>query len=169
MPPHVYGTIIVSDTLLTDVRLGEQELVEPFKNAAPKDRIGGSALLVYEGDFDTSLDAAVGERNLATCALSEGQPVAALEHGRRAVDLAPGSALAHANLCMLLAPTRVDSALQECYTARSLLLRDPLGQEAIRKYYLDSLDITLGLLRSKYRIVYGRAPEALPSTEPSRR
>jgi hypothetical protein len=169
MPPHVHGTIIVSDTLLTDVRLGEQELVEPFKNAAPKDRIGGSALLVYEGDFDTSLDAAVGERNLATYALSEGQPVAALEHGRRAVDLAPGSALAHANLCMLLAPTRVDSALQECYTARSLLLRDPLGQEAIRKYYLDSLDITLGLLRSKYRIVYGREPEALPSTEPSRR
>ena len=101
IPPHVHGTIIVSSTLLTDVRLAEGELAAAFKNATPKDHIGGSALLVYEGDFDTSLDAATGERNLAMHASSDGQLSAALEHAKRAVELAPASALAHGNLCCL--------------------------------------------------------------------
>ena len=73
-----------------------KRLAAAFKNATPKDHIGGSALLVYEGDFDTSLDAATGERNLAMHAASAGQLSAALEHGKRAVELAPASALAHA-------------------------------------------------------------------------
>ena len=54
IPPHVHGTVIVSSTLLTDVRLAEWELAAAFKNATPKDHIGGSALLVYKGDLDTS-------------------------------------------------------------------------------------------------------------------
>ena len=95
IPPHVHGTVIVSSTLLTDVRLEEGELAAAFKNATPKDHIGGSALLVYEGDFDTSLDAATGERNLATYAFSAGQVSAALEHAKRAVELAPASQPAH--------------------------------------------------------------------------
>jgi hypothetical protein len=143
IPPRVHGTIIVSSTLLTDVRLAEEELAAPFKNAAPKDHIGGSALLVYEGDFDTRLDAAISERNLAAYASSGGQLSAALEHGKRAVELAPASALAHANLCMLLAPSQLDLALKECYTARNLLLHDPLRSEQIRTLYLDSLDSLL--------------------------
>ncbi len=163
IPPRVHGTFIVSSTLLTDVRLMEGELAAAFKNATPKDRIGGSALLVYEGDFDTSLNAAVAERNLATYAASSGQPSAALEHGKKAVDLAPASALAHANLCMLLASTRVDSALQECHIARNLLLHDPLRHEQIRTYYLESLESSLMALMSKYRMVYGHEPEILPS------
>jgi len=167
IPPRVHGTFIVSSTLLTDVRLMEGELAAAFKNSTPKDQIGGSALLVYEGDFDTSLNAAVGERNLATYALSVGQLSAALVHGQKAVELAPESALAHANLCMLLAPTRVDSALKECYTARNLLLRDPLRQEPIRSYYLDSLDNSLTVLRNNYRTVYGHEPEIVPSAAPA--
>jgi hypothetical protein len=165
IPPHVHGTIIVSSTLLTDVRLAEEELAAAFKNATPKDHIGGSALLVYEGEFDTSLDAATGERNLALQASSFGQLSTALEHGNRAVELAPASALAHVNLCILLAPTRVDSALKECYTARNLLLHDPLRDEQGRKYYLGSLENTLTVLRSNYRIVYGREPEIVPSAD----
>ena len=139
-PPHVHGTIIVSSTLLTDVRLAEGEIAAAFTKATPKDHIGGSALLVYEGDFDTSLDAATGERNLATYAFSVGQFSAALEHGKKAVDLAPASALAHANLCRLLVPTQIDSALKECYMARNLLRNDPLRHEQIRTRYLDSLE-----------------------------
>ena len=105
-----------------------------FKNATPKDQIGGSALLVYEGDFDTSLDAATGERNLATHAHhptdSSTPPWSTV---KRAVELAPASALAHGNLCVLLAPTRLDLALKECYVAQNLLLHDPLRDEASSK------------------------------------
>jgi hypothetical protein len=132
---------------LTDVRLAEGEIAEPLKHATLNGQIGGSALLVYEGDFDTSLDAAAGERNLSEYDASVGQMSAALEHGKRAVELAPSSALAHANLCTLLAPIQVDSALRECYVARSLLLQDPLRDEQGRKYYLDSLEKTLRMLR----------------------
>lgn len=149
IPPRVHGTIIVSSTLLTDVRLTERELAAAFKNATPKDQIGGSALLVYEGDFDTSLNAATGERNLATQAASAGQLSAALEHGERAVELAPASAIAHAELCALLPPARVDLALKECYTARNLLLDDPLRDEGGRRYYLRLVDHALTVLRGK--------------------
>ena len=162
IPARAHGTFIVSSTLLTDVRLMEGELAAAFKNATPTDRIGGSALLVYEGDFDTSLDAAVAERNLSTYALSVGEITAALEHGKKAVDLAPASALAHANLCMLLASTEVDAALKECHTAKSLLLHDPLRQEPIRAYYLNSIEHSITLLIGKYRTVYGHEPEIAP-------
>jgi len=168
IPASVHGTIIVSSTLLTDVRLAEQEIAAAFKNATPRDHIGGSALLVYEGDFDTSLDAATAERNLAVHASSVGQLSAALEHGKRAVELAPASPLAHANLCILLAPTQVDLALKECYTAQNLLRHDPLRDEPVRRYYLDSLASTLTALRSDYKKAYGREPEIVPSADVSR-
>jgi hypothetical protein len=169
IPPHVHGTVIVSSTLLTDVRLAEGEIAAAFKNATPKDHIGGSALLVYEGDFDTSLDAATGERNLAMHATASGQPSAALEHGKKAVELAPASALAHGNLCVLLAPTQMDSALKECYIAQNLLLHDPLRDEPVRRYYLDSLESTLTALRGDYRKAYGREPEIVPTADVPRR
>ena len=168
IPARVHGTIIVSSTLLTDVRLAEQEIAAAFKNATPKDHIGGSALLVYEGEFDTSMDAATAERNLAVHASSVGQLSAALEHGKKAVELAPASPLAHANLCILLAPTQVDSALKECYTAQNLLLHDPLRDEPVRRYYLDSLALTLTALRSDYRKAYGHEPEIVPTADVSR-
>ena len=46
MPSHVHGTVILSSTLLNSVGLPEQQLAGAFKNASPKDRIAGSALLV---------------------------------------------------------------------------------------------------------------------------
>ena len=141
IPPRVQGTVIVSSTLLTDVRLPEQELASPFKSLTPKDKIGGSALLVYEGDFDTSLAAAKSERDLMVRAASAGQPAAALLHGKRAVELAPGSALAHSYFCALLAQTgQINSALTECYTAQNLMLQDPLREEPGRKESLNQLE-----------------------------
>jgi len=163
MPPHVHGTMIVSSTLLTDVRLGEREFAAAFRNATPKAQIGGSALLVYEGDFDTGLNAAVAERNLARNAAAAGQASAALEHAQKAVDFGPSSPLAHADFCILLEPTRVDLAWRECSTARSLLLRDPLREEPFRKYLVGLLDVTLSELRTKYVSAYGREPETVPS------
>jgi hypothetical protein len=140
IPPHLHGTVIVSSSLLTDVRLAEGEISAPFRNATPVARIGGSALLVYQGDFDTSLDASTGERNLATYEFSLGHVSAALEHSRKAIVLAPSSVLAHANVCRLMAPTDMESALKECSIARQLLLRDPLRHEPTRQHYMDLFD-----------------------------
>ena len=140
IPPHLHGTVIVSSSLLTDVRLAEGEISAPFRNATSVARIGGSALLVYQGDFDTGLDASTGERNLATYAFSLGHVSDALEHSRKAVVLAPSSVLAHANLCRLMAPTDMESALKECYIARQLLLNDPLQHEPTRQHYMDLFD-----------------------------
>ena len=162
IPAHIHGTVIISSTLLTDVRLPEQQLVAAFRYAEPTDRIGGSALLVYEGDFDTTLNAAIVERNLAASAFSSGRGEDALAHSEREVRLAPGSALAHGDHCMFLAGTNLQSALDECSATRELLLRDPLHDEEGRRKYLESLDLALAALKNKYRMVYGKEPEIAP-------
>jgi len=169
MPPHVHGTIIVSSTLVNDVRLADAEIAAAFQHVTPKDEIGGSALLVYEGDFDTILDAAAGESGLAMRALSAGDSAAALEHGYKAVHLAPASPLVHANLCNLLATTQVEAALKECYIARNLLLTDPLRHEQTRKERLELIESAIAVLRSNYKTVYGREPEMLGPADSRRR
>jgi len=140
IPPRVQGTVIVSSTILSSIRPAEQQMASAFRGATPKAYIGGSALLVYEGNFDTSLNAAIGERSLAAAAFNSGQVEAAFEHGRAAVALAPNSLIAHGDLCIFLAGIRTDLALPECYQARNLLLQDPLKDEAIRKKYLKSVE-----------------------------
>ena len=154
MPPRVHGTVIVSSSLLTDVRLEQGELAVPFKDLVPKNKIGGSALLVYEGDFDTSFATAYGE--LALMALSTGQPSIALLHGKRAVELAPNSAYVHGDLCGSLAEIgQADSALRECLTAQSLFLNDPLREEPLRKKSLDLIEANVALLKAHYKAVHG--------------
>ncbi len=148
IPARVQGTVIVSSTLLSDVRLSEQGLAHAFRGMAPKAYLGGSALLVYEGEFDTRLNAAISERNLAAAAFNSGQVEAAVEHGRVAMELAPDSAIEHGDLCIFLATARTDQALPECYKARELLLQDPLREEAGRKKYLKSLEDALPRLES---------------------
>jgi hypothetical protein len=60
---------------------------------------------------------------------------------------------------MLEAGDRVDLAIKECTAARDLLLRDPLQKEQTRKQYLESLGQSLGVLRDRYKAIYGREPE----------
>ena len=169
IPPHVHGTIVVSSTLLTDVRIADAEMAAAFKNATPRDHIAGSALLVYEGDFDTSLDAAAGESGLAMRAFSSGDSFAALQHGYKAVRLAPSSPLVHANLCNLLAPTKVDAALKECSIAQNLLLADPLRHEPSRKKYLELVGNSIAALRRSYTISYGDEPHIAETADTPRR
>jgi hypothetical protein len=141
IPPGVHGTVILSSTLLTDVRLPELELAMPFKGLVPKDKIGGSALLVYEGDFDTRLDASKSERDLMMRAYTSGQPSMALQHGRQALVFAPGSPLVHSDMCTLLSQLgQMDSAFNECSIALDLIRRDPLREEPARKKFRDSLE-----------------------------
>jgi 4-amino-4-deoxy-L-arabinose transferase-like glycosyltransferase len=167
IPPHLQGTVIVSSSLLTDVRLPEQQLAAAFKGTEPKDHIGGSALLVYEGNFDTRLNAATAEGNLAASALGEGRAAEALEHGDKAVSMAPLSPLAHGNLCGLLANVRADEALIECVLARNLLLHDPLLPEQARQKHLKVLEAKISLLTNTsgaHERVWKSAPHVLGPT-----
>ena len=164
IPPRVHGTVIVSSTLLTALTLTDGELAAPFKNITPRHKIGGSALLVYEGDFDAGRAAAISETNLMESAFSAGQTSVALLHANRAVELAPDSANTHCTLCSLLAQIgQTDSALRECYTAQILLLHDPLRGEPLRKEFLDSIEARLTLLRIQYRATYGRDAPTPPT------
>jgi len=167
IPPRLHGTVIVSSTLLTGGNLVQDELAKPFKKVAPRDKIGGSALLVYEGDFDTSFAAAVGEVNLATNALRTGQPQAALLHANRAVELAPDSAHARGFLCLLLTDLKQsDAALRECRVAQSLVLQDPLRDEPLRKNVLESVNARLVLLISRYGAANGNDAGPALSSDP---
>ncbi len=163
MPSHVHGTVIVSSTLLTHMGIAEGEIAAAFKNATPKDRIGGSALLVYEGDFDTSLNAAAGESNLAMRAVAGDLP-AAREHARKAAAVAPKSPLVHVVLCRLLESTEPGEALRECSIARDLLLADPLPQERSRVMYLKSVESSIQTLRASNRESDERGPARVRST-----
>jgi tetratricopeptide (TPR) repeat protein len=149
VPSRVRGTVILSSTTLSNVRPSEQQLAAAFRGVTPKACIGGSALLVYEGEFDTSLNAAISERNLAAAAFNAGQVESAIEHAERAVQLAPASPLEHGDLCIFWAAKRADLALPECYKARDLLLQDPLKDEAVRKKYLKSLDEALPRIEAR--------------------
>ena len=148
IPPRVHGTVIVSSTLLTDVRLADHEIATGFSKAIPVAHIGGSALLVYEGDFDTSAAAAAGESSAALRALSVGSVSEAIEHARTAVQLSPSSALTHATLCRVLSYSQIHEALKECRVSRDLLLTDPLRWEDSRKKQLELMEKSIIGLRS---------------------
>ena len=137
IPTQVRGTVIVSSSLITDVRLAESSLAAPFKQAVPQDKIGGSALLVYEGEFDTRFAAAAHELVLMMAAASSGQATVAIQHGTRAAELAPESAYTRGYLCLLLTEFgQADAARKECLTAQSLLLQDPMREETTRSNFL---------------------------------
>lgn len=158
VPPRIHGTMIVSSSLLTDVRLAEGELGAPFKGIEPIGKIGGSALLVYEGDFDTHLAAAMSERLQATLAFSQGQTAAALVHEKRSAELAPESPHAHNSYCTLLAATgQLESAFDECDRAQTLLLQDPLRDDPLRKMFLESIDAQLAQLKAQIHAAHSAA------------
>lgn len=147
LPPRIRGTVVVSATLLKGAGLAEQALAAPFQNVTPLKKLGGSALLVYEGEFDTRKGASMSEINLARQALRGGQTASAMMHAERAVQFAPGSSYAHGFMCLFLADMQQrDPAIEECRTAERLVLSDPLREEPQRKDILDTVRARLTLL-----------------------
>ena len=94
IPPHLSGTVIVSSTLLSTSDTAQVEAVAPFTKLIPKDSIGGSTLLVFEGDFDTRAAAGMS-------AWREAVNTGSLDAANEAVALAPESAYAHEARCTL--------------------------------------------------------------------
>jgi hypothetical protein len=132
IPPRLAGTVIVSSSMFTTTGYAQGRAVAPFVQEKPKDFIGGSALLVYEGDFDTRAAASMSAwRHVALVP----EPLdAELQEANEAVMLDPGSAPAHALRCMLLARAGIpNAAIVECETAIQLATADSLHQDELSK------------------------------------
>jgi 4-amino-4-deoxy-L-arabinose transferase-like glycosyltransferase len=131
IPPRLRGTVIVSSTLLNTTHVEQGQAVEPFMKATPKDFIGGSALLVYEGDFDTR--AAAGMVAWRRAAFGDESPDAALREANDAVALEPNSSYVHHARCVLLAKGgQFYPAIAECETAIGLAKGDSLHRDELQ-------------------------------------
>jgi hypothetical protein len=141
IPSRIQGAVIVSSTLFNYSRPSGTELAGPFKDAQPTSKLGGSALLVYEGDFDTSFAASLSESQMMHRDFSAGQISSALEHGRRSVEFAPNSVVPHYDFCTVLADAgQTDSALRECSTAQKLATSDPLRRNPVYNAIRTAID-----------------------------
>ncbi|HLM79718.1 MAG TPA: glycosyltransferase family 39 protein [Terriglobales bacterium] len=134
IPPHLRGTVILSSTLLTTIRPEQGQAVAPFRKGRPKDFVGGSALLVYEGDFDTR--AAAGMSAWRATILG-GEPFdAAMQDANDAIALVPNSPGAHSVRCQILAKSgQPYAALAECETALELAEGDPLNRAEWQQFH----------------------------------
>ena len=125
IPPRLHGTVIVSSTALNTALL-YQLIAAEFKNIPPQYYIGGSAMLVFKGDFDTRAGASVSAEHMAMQAIEEGRLSDALRLSDHAIQMSPEDPYAYkirANVLFVLG--RLPEALDEYEQARALLLRDP--------------------------------------------
>ncbi|MGC2210169.1 MAG: glycosyltransferase family 39 protein [Candidatus Korobacteraceae bacterium] len=105
----------------------------PFYESQPKARLGGSAMMVYEGEFDTRVAAARALDNQAKTLVLERQCAAAMLPAEEAVEMSPSTASAHYMYGVaLLYNGRPDLALGECTTALKEVLPDMVGQRVAK-------------------------------------
>ena len=128
LPRQARGTVIVSSMFLSGVmREYGIPTMKPFSDLVPTDHIGGSALLVFNGNFDMRVPAGIDEVMLARLARDEGERQRSLDHARSAVGLIPETGIAHAELCKAFVENGERAlALRECPIAREKLAEDPL-------------------------------------------
>jgi 4-amino-4-deoxy-L-arabinose transferase-like glycosyltransferase len=126
-PSQMNGTVLVSSSEFYSARLGEHEIVEPFKNIPPTDSIGGSSILVFKGNFDTRATASMIATDMAGRALLNSRLSQAQELSDYAIRMSPQSVYGHfihaAVLTQLGEPT---AAMSELEYARNLALNKPM-------------------------------------------
>jgi hypothetical protein len=133
LPPRMKGIVFVSSSWL-QVYGHEVDPLSPFYAVEPKARLGGSAVLVYEGEFDTHLAAAWALNNKTWRLVSAGtNPTTILPPAGEAVELAPASLRSRDYYCLALAINGyAQQALSECSVALRLAKADPLSQGAVQ-------------------------------------
>jgi hypothetical protein len=102
LPKRMNGTVLVSAHYLSGLGWFQEFGTDPFaafKSKAPVMKIGGSSVLVFRGDFDTHLLAAISDSLLAAKLQREGQLDAALQYATNAANLAPEAAYPQLALC----------------------------------------------------------------------
>jgi len=132
VPPLHFRGIIASSRVFAgiDRQLGGAELAAVFRERKPVATIGGSALLVYEGEFDLTVLAAYQHLALAKQELG-GDRQQAMVHAEAAAALAPNSAAIHSLTCSLARLRgENDRAERECNLALELTRSDPTASSA---------------------------------------
>jgi hypothetical protein len=102
LPKRMNGTVLVSAHYLSGLGWFQEFGTDPFaafKSQAAVMKIGGSSVLVFRGDFDTHLLAAISSSLLAAKLQREGQLDAALQYATSAANLAPEAAYPQLALC----------------------------------------------------------------------
>ncbi|MGA3128949.1 MAG: phospholipid carrier-dependent glycosyltransferase [Candidatus Korobacteraceae bacterium] len=140
------GTMIVSSSMVNGigVRGASVQTRRSFSGLKPVAKLGGSALLVYEGTFDVS--PLVAAQVLVRARLAgEQDPEAALTLAQQASALDPASGDAHAVMCGAYRGIgQAAQAQQECDTALALVRKDPqYGPEQVK--YLKDFILRNGL------------------------
>ena len=127
-PVHFSGTLVISSNALAGISdyTGGLHARRIFDGRTPVARLGGSALLVYEGDFD--LQPLVTEQRLDRAIASWGQdPGVAVETFESIAASDPENARVHFVLCNLYAMIgRRQDAEAECNRSLEADGRDPL-------------------------------------------
>ena len=128
-PEHFQGTLLVSSDLLhglwQDRSAHGGDLV---RGMTPVAKLGGSALLVYQGDFDLRSFAASYHLLLATQALNQRDPATALAEASTARQLDPDNYRSMIWACVALARSGQPAAAQAaCSEGRRRMHADPLG------------------------------------------
>lgn len=122
IPPRMKGTVIVSSSAISAIDAQPGGVLFAFTQVKPKDHIGGSAMLVYEGDFDTHTVASWNEVNAAYDMMAAKRPADMLLHARRAVEFEPFAPTPHGVLCQALVTNGLlNEAKTECGAALSML------------------------------------------------
>ncbi len=144
VPERLNGTVILSSGMLSSTAEFNMAVVRPFREIQPKATIAGSAMLVYEGEFDTRAAASASATGLCFNALSAGRKEDALKHLNYAVLVWPENRIAHGWRGNLLADSgNTFAALAEFEFARRLTLSDPLRQRD-----LPAIDKKIAALRA---------------------
>jgi hypothetical protein len=141
------GTMIVSSSMVDGigVRGASVQTYRTFSRLTPEAKLGGSALLVYEGTFDVGPLVAA-QLLLEARELGQQDPQSALELAQKASSLDPQSGDAHVVICgayhALGDPAR---AQQECDTGLALVRQDPqYGPEHVK--FLQDFILRNGLI-----------------------
>lgn len=139
LPEHMKGIVFISGSWY---ELWGQPggPYAPFYALQPKALLGGSAMLVYEGEFDTRVAAARALDNRVRTFLWARDLRSALLTAKEAVEMAPNTATAHDSYCLaLLGNGYLEQALGECSLAQKLALPDLEGQRLANDfaYHLD--------------------------------
>jgi Flp pilus assembly protein TadD len=133
IPERMKGIVFVSASWL-DLEGQPGAPLAPFYASEPTARLGGSAMLVYAGEFDTHVAAARALANKAKRDIETGNPAQALPVARQAVEVAQSFPYAHYWYGIALAANgQPQEGLLECSIARRLALEDGWNQARNRE------------------------------------
>ena len=139
LPMQYTGTMIVSSTMLDGigVPMAGVRTNRLFRGLKPKAKIGGSALLAYEGTFDTSPMLAA-QLIMRAANVEDRDPPLAFRLAGQAAQLDPTNGQARLIMCKAYRSFGDDEkALEECKAGLSLLAADPEYSPPLVTYIRD--------------------------------